>query len=72
MLSYLMPQVLLKALAGGAPYHVYSLHNVHAVSETQLLAELLRRGLITSGALPVLTEAGIAEANWFKNNGSQR
>jgi len=35
------------------------------VSQLQILTELERRGLITSGPSPVLTDAGIAEAKWF-------
>jgi hypothetical protein len=67
MLSYLMRQILLDALARGQPYDTYPMREGHAVSQTQLLTELQRRGLITSGPFPTLTEAGIAEATWFKN-----
>jgi hypothetical protein len=35
------------------------------------LTELERRGLITSGPFPVLTQAGIAEAQWFTRSGSE-
>ncbi len=66
MLSYVLRQTLLDALARGQPYDVYPMRE-HAFSQTQLLTELERRGLITSGAFPKLTEAGIAEATWFKN-----
>jgi hypothetical protein len=62
MLSYLMRQTLLDALAGGPPYRVCT----RAVfGQTQLLTELESRDLITSGPFPVLTEHGIAEAKWF-------
>lgn len=62
MLSYLMRQTLLDALAGGPPYRV----RTRAVyGQTQLLTELESRGLITSDPFPVLTDDGIAEAKWF-------
>jgi hypothetical protein len=64
MLSYLMRETLIDALAAGPPYQVLSKH-IHAVSQMQILNELVRRGLITSDPTPVLTEAGIAEAKWF-------
>jgi hypothetical protein len=64
MLSYLMRETLLDALAAGPPYKVLTKH-VHAVSQVELLMELERRGLITSDPFPVLTSAGIAEAKWF-------
>ena len=66
VVSYLMRQTLLDALAAGPPYQVQA-HHFHAVSQTEILMELERRGIITSCPLPVLTEAGIAEANWFAN-----
>lgn len=68
MLSYLMRQALLEALSAGPPYRVSSLHNLPYITQTHLLVELERRGLITSGPFPVLTEAGIAEANWFRSH----
>jgi hypothetical protein len=65
MVSYLMRQALLDALAAGPPYQVQE-HHIDAMSKLQVLTELERRGLITSDpVLPVLTEAGIAEAKWF-------
>lgn len=63
MLSYLMRQTLLDALADGGP--PYRLRTRAVYGQTPLLTELESRGLITSGPLPVLTEAGIAEAKWF-------
>jgi hypothetical protein len=69
MLSYLMRQILLDALARGQPYDVYPMREAHVASQTELLTELQRRGLITSGPSPTLSEAGIAEATWFKNAG---
>jgi hypothetical protein len=56
--------------AAGPPYQVQE-HHIHAMSTLQVLTELERRGLITSDALPVLTEAGIAEARWFANSDGQ-
>ena len=64
MLSYLMRQTLLDALTVGPPYKVFIKH-VNAFRQFELLKELERRGLITSGPIPVLTVAGIAEAKWF-------
>lgn len=66
VLSYLMRQTLLDALAAGPPYQVQT-HHFHAVSQMDILIELERRGLITSGPVPVLSEAGIVEAKWFAN-----
>ena len=34
----------------------------------RVLADLESRGLITSGPFPVLTDNGIAEAQWFANS----
>ena len=65
-LSYLMRQTLLDALAAGPPYQVQA-HHFHALSQTEILMELGRRGLITSDPIPVLTEAGVVEAKWFAN-----
>jgi hypothetical protein len=67
MLSYLVRQTLLDALAGGPPYHVSARHSVPAVTYMRLLTDLELRGLITSGPYPLLTEAGITEASWFAN-----
>lgn len=64
MLSYLMRQTLLDALAAGPPYEVLA-KQLHAVSQLELLMELERRGLITRNPFPVLTNTGIAEAKWF-------
>jgi len=61
-----MRQTLLDALAAGPPYQVQA-HHFHAVSQTEILMELQRRGLITPDPIPVLTEAGVAEAKWFAN-----
>jgi hypothetical protein len=64
MLTYLMRQTLLDALSAGPPYEVFIRH-INARSRVDLLMELERRGLITRGPFPVLTENGIAEAKWF-------
>jgi len=66
MLSYMMRETLIAALAAGSPHHVIS-RNIDALTQMEVLTELARRGLITRDALPVLTEAGIAEAKWFAN-----
>ena len=66
VLSYLMRQTLLDALTAGPPYQVQA-HHFHALSQTEILMELGRRGLVTPDPIPVLTEAGIAEAKWFAN-----
>lgn len=63
--SYLMRQTLLATLAAGPPYHLVT-KSVDAATRIQLLTELTRRGLVTHEPLPVLTEAGIAEAKWFR------
>jgi len=65
MLSYLIRQSLLDALAAGPPYQipVRSL----AVDQMECLKEMEQRGLITSDPVPVLTETGLAEARWFAN-----
>jgi len=63
--SYLMRQTLVDTLAAGPPYHVAT-KSVDAATRIQLLTELMRRGLVTHDPLPVLTEAGIAEAKWFR------
>jgi len=67
MLSYLMRQILLDALAGGPPYNVIT-SSIPALSQIKLLAELEFRGLIFPGPFPVLTDNGIAEAKWFANS----
>ena len=57
MVSYLMRQALLDALAAGPPYQVQE-HHIDAMSKLQVLTELERRGLITSDpVLPVLRPA---------------
>jgi hypothetical protein len=70
MLSYLMRQTLLDALADGPPYRVHT-RAISALDQSQLLAELESRGLITPGPFPVLTDSGIAEAKWFANAGKK-
>jgi hypothetical protein len=64
MIGYLMRETLIDALLAGPPHQVLVRH-AHTVSQLRILTELERRGLITSGPSPVLTEAGIAEAKWF-------
>jgi len=65
VLNYSMRQTLLDALAAGPPHKVFAKHVHNTISQIELLKELERRGLITSGPIPVLTIAGIAEAKWF-------
>ena len=65
MIGYRLRNMLLDALAAGPPYRVSTRKVIPAVTYLRLLRELERRGLITSGPDPVLTEAGIAEAKWF-------
>ena len=65
MLSYLMRETLLDALAAGPPYKVLAKLVHNTIRQVELLKELERRGLITSDPFPVLTSAGIAEAKWF-------
>jgi len=72
MLSYLMRQTLLDALATGPPHKVFAKHIHNTISQIELLKELERRGLITSGPIPVLTIAGIAEAKWFTSPAKQK
>ena len=64
MVSYLMRQILIDALAIGPPYKV-SLRPLHAMRQARILLELESRGLITPGPFPELTEAGVVEAEWF-------
>jgi len=64
MIGYLMRETLIDAFLAGPPHQVLVRH-AHTVSQLQILTELERRGLITSGPSPVLTDAGIAEAKWF-------
>ena len=71
MLSYFMRQTLLDALAAGPPYQILP-RPVAALDEMECLRELEQRGLITSGPIPVLTDAGIAEAKWFADPDSQK
>jgi len=61
-----MRETLVDALAGGPPYQVCT-WRIRAVSQIQVLNELVRRGLITRDPKPVLTDSGIAEAKWFVN-----
>jgi hypothetical protein len=70
MIGYLMRETLIDALLAGPPHQVLVRH-AHATSRMQILTELERRGLITSGPFPVLTQAGIAEAQWFTRSGSE-
>jgi hypothetical protein len=65
MLAYRLRNMLLEALASGPPYQVSTNQVIPAATYLKLLKELERRGLVTSGPNPVLTEAGIAEAKWF-------
>ena len=71
MLSHLMRQTLLDALAAGPPYRILP-RPVAALDEMECLRQLELRGLITSGPFPVLTVAGIAEAKWFADPDSQK
>jgi len=64
MIHLAMRLALLEALNRGEPHYVCPLPN-HAISEESLLSALLNRGLITEGLDPVLTPAGIEEAEWF-------
>ena len=67
MVSYLMLQMLVDSLGDGPPYKV-CMRPIQAMRHARILIELESRGLITSGPTPELTEAGIAEANWFANS----
>src|SRR5262245_55098710 len=71
MVSYLMRQILTDALGNGPPYKV-RLRSIHAMRQARILLELESRGLITSGATPELTDAGIAEAKWFANSAERQ
>jgi hypothetical protein len=70
MLGYLLRDTLLDALAAGPPYRLHARPNVPVVTYLKLLDDLERRGLITSGPHPALTEAGISEAKWFAGDQS--
>ena len=48
MIGYLMRETLIDALLAGPPHRVFVKH-AHAKSQMQVLTELERRGLITSG-----------------------
>jgi len=64
MVSYLMLQMLVDSLGDGPPYKV-AMRPMQAMRQARILLELERRGLITSGPYPELTESGVAEAKWF-------
>jgi hypothetical protein len=66
-----MRETLLDALAGDRL--IKFSHGVFiGVSQMQLLKELVRRGLVTSDSIPVLTESGIDEAKWFANQVNEK
>ena len=65
MLGYRLRNMLVDAFAAGPPYKVSTRQVIPAFTYLKLLKQLERRGLITSGPDPKLTENGIAEAKWF-------
>jgi hypothetical protein len=63
-----MRQALIEALKRAEPHYVCPLPLGDAISEESLLTALLNRDLITEGLDPVLTPAGIEEAEWFSRH----
>jgi len=63
-----MQQTLVDALNRGKPYRVCPLPLAYTIQERQLISVMERSGLVTGGINPVLTPAGIVEAQWFKDN----